>query len=105
MEHQEIAYIVKRVLTEPSEDTRELLLRFEKSIRHREKDLESQVIIVKPLEPLIEQKQKLLEPIEEYDDIKEQLLTIECFEEINYYFTQTSKVSIKFEKACSIKDI
>ena len=97
MSHEEIAFIVNQVLTKPSEETKELLERFEKSIREREVNMESEIII--------KTQEKLLEPLEEHDEMDEQFLTMECFEEINYHFTQTSKTYIAFEKPCSIKDI
>jgi len=81
MDHAEIAYIVNQVLTKPSEETKELLERFEKTIRSRE------------------------EALEEKDEPDEQFLTMECFEEIGYHFMQTSKISISFTKGTNIKDI
>ena len=91
MDHKEIAYIVKRVLTEQSEDTKELLERFEKDIRARENALE--------------EEENVLGAVGDVDDVDEQFLTMECFEAINYHFTQTSRGYISFTKGCMFKDI
>jgi hypothetical protein len=91
MDHKEIANIVNRVLTEPAEKTKELLESFEAYIRARES--------------LLEVEENLLGPLEDNDDMDEQFLTMECFEDINYHFLQTSKISISFTKGSNIKDI
>jgi hypothetical protein len=82
MNHAEIAYIVKRVLTEPCEDTKELLLRFEKNIRDKENNMENEIIVVHSREPLVEQGQELLEAIDENDDKDEIMLTESVFKEL-----------------------
>jgi hypothetical protein len=91
MDHKEIANIVNRVLTEPAEKTKELLESFEAYIRARENALEVE--------------ENVLGPLEDNDDMDEQFLTMECFEEINYHFTNTSRGYMKFEKICNFKDI
>ena len=91
MNHEEIAYIVNRVLTEPAEKTKELLARFEKDLRARENVLEEQ--------------ENILGAVGDVDDVDEQFLTMECFEAINYHFTQTSRGYMKFTKGCLFKDI
>lgn len=84
MDHQEIAYIVKRVLTESSSSTKELLEKFEKSIRDREDAMVVEEVV---------------------DEPDEQFLTMECFEAISYYYTDTSRTFMKFSKPINIKDI
>jgi hypothetical protein len=91
MDNKEIANIVNRVLTEQSKDTKELLEQFEASIRARENALEVE--------------ENILGAVADVDEPDEQFLTMECFEEINYHFLQTSKISISFTKGCMFKDI
>lgn len=91
MNHEEIAYIVNKVLTDATEDTKQLLARFEKDLRARENVLEEQ--------------ENILGAVGDVDDVDEQFLTMECFEEINYHFTQTSRYYMSFTKGSKFKDI
>ena len=91
MNHEDIAYIVNKVLTDATEDTKQLLARFEKDLRAREN--------------AIEEQENILGVVGDVDDVDEQFLTMECFEAINYYFTTTSRGYMKFTKGCMFKDI
>ena len=93
MDHKEIAYIVNKILkgTDNNIQMDELLMRFENNLRLREEALEDKEILVGA--------------VEDTDSMEEQFLTMECFEEIKYYWSDTSKVSMLFVKDCLLKDI
>ena len=91
MNHEQIANLVNKVLTEPAEKTKELLEAFESYIRARENALE--------------EEENVLGAVGDVDDVDEQFLTMECFEAINYHFTNTSRGYISFTKGSNIKDI
>lgn len=92
MDHKEIAYIVNKILNGTKDtDVDKVLMRFENNLRLREEALEDKEILVGA--------------VENTDSMEEQLLTMECFEEIKYYWSDTSKVSMLFVKGCLLKDI
>ena len=93
MNHEEIAYIVNRILKgkDNTIEMDELLMRFENNLRVREEALEDEEV--------------LLGAVGDTDTLEEQFLTMECFEAIKYYWSDTSKVSMLFVKDCLLKDI
>jgi hypothetical protein len=60
---------------------------------------------LKEREEALEDEEILLGAVEDTDSLEEQLLTMECFEQIKYYWSDTSKVSMLFVKGCLLKDI
>lgn len=92
MNHAEIAEIVNKVLTgkENSLEMDILLMKFENNLREKEmEDIQ----------------------LEAVDDMHEQFLTMECFEEIDYYYIRSHSPSIidvyysKLDKNKIIKEI